>query len=411
MRQALLAGVLVLAPAFADPAPRDGGDGRPYFTIQVVDDETGRGVPLIELRTVNALRCWTDSNGVVAFREPGLMGTDVFFSVAGHGYEYPADGFGNRGARLHVAAGESATLKIHRNEHRPAPVPAHRRRNLRGQRPCRREGAAQGAGAGRPGFRFGQRAERGPPRQGLLVLGRHQPPLLPAGPVQRAGRRVRPAVEGRPRPGGRRRSRLLHGRQGAGEGDGPDARQGADVADRPRPADGRRRPGTAVRFLRQGRAAAEGVRPRLGRLRRRQGGVRGAIRLGHAGAGLPVGPRLPPHRERRRLDLFRQSLSADARSGVARPLPAGGGLRDVHLPEGRVASRRPGPGPRRQGPAPLRLAEERPCRRPGGAGQAHRRRQDEAGGGAACGCATATRTSRSSPTRDRSTGTTTGGAG
>ncbi len=114
MRQALLAGVLVLAPAFADPAPRDGGDGRPYFTIQVVDDETGRGVPLIELRTVNALRCWTDSNGVVAFREPGLMGTDVFFSVAGHGYEYPADGFGVRGARLHVAAGESATLKIHR---------------------------------------------------------------------------------------------------------------------------------------------------------------------------------------------------------------------------------------------------------------------------------------------------------
>ena len=96
MRQALLAGVLVLAPAFADPAPRDGGDGRPYFTIQVVDDETGRGVPLIELRTVNALRCWTDSNGVVAFREPGLMGADVFFSVAGHGYEYPADGFGNR---------------------------------------------------------------------------------------------------------------------------------------------------------------------------------------------------------------------------------------------------------------------------------------------------------------------------
>ena len=79
MRQALLAGVLVLAPAFADPAPRDGGDGRPYFTIQVVDDETGRGVPLIELRTVNALRCWTDSNGVVAFREPGLMGADVFF--------------------------------------------------------------------------------------------------------------------------------------------------------------------------------------------------------------------------------------------------------------------------------------------------------------------------------------------
>ena len=114
MRQALLAGVLILSAAAADSIPRD-DDGRPYFTIKVVDDETGRGVPLIELRTVNALRYCTDSNGVVAFREPGLMGTDVFFSVAGHGYEYPADGFGIRGARLHVAAGESATLKIHRN--------------------------------------------------------------------------------------------------------------------------------------------------------------------------------------------------------------------------------------------------------------------------------------------------------
>ncbi|HVS35654.1 MAG TPA: hypothetical protein VMS17_08730 [Gemmataceae bacterium] len=85
-----------------------------YFAVKVVDDETGRGVPLIALRTVNGLQYWTDSNGLVAFREPGLMGMDVFFSAAGHGYEYPADGFGNRGAKLHVEAGGSATLKIHR---------------------------------------------------------------------------------------------------------------------------------------------------------------------------------------------------------------------------------------------------------------------------------------------------------
>ncbi len=118
MRPILLLGasllLLACAAAAVNPAPRDGGEGRPYFTVKVVDDETGRGVPLIELRTVNALRYYTDSNGVVAFREPGLMGTDVFFSVAGHGYEYPADGFGIRGVRLHVAAGASATVKIHR---------------------------------------------------------------------------------------------------------------------------------------------------------------------------------------------------------------------------------------------------------------------------------------------------------
>ncbi len=116
MRHALFAivGLLTLScrPAGAEPA--SSGDAGAYFTIRVVDDATGRGVPLVELRTVNGLRYYTDSNGVVAFREPGLMGTDVFFSVASHGYEYPADGFGCRGAKLHAAAGESATLKIHR---------------------------------------------------------------------------------------------------------------------------------------------------------------------------------------------------------------------------------------------------------------------------------------------------------
>ena len=43
-----------------------------YFTIRVVDEQTGRGVPLVELRTVNGIRLFTDSNGIVAFHEPGL---------------------------------------------------------------------------------------------------------------------------------------------------------------------------------------------------------------------------------------------------------------------------------------------------------------------------------------------------
>ena len=51
----------------------------PYFGIRVVDAQTGRGVPLVELETVNHLRWVTDSNGWVAFHEPGLMGQRVFF--------------------------------------------------------------------------------------------------------------------------------------------------------------------------------------------------------------------------------------------------------------------------------------------------------------------------------------------
>ena len=44
-----------------------------YFDIQVVDDATGRGVPLVELRTVNDISYYTDSAGHIAFHEPGLM--------------------------------------------------------------------------------------------------------------------------------------------------------------------------------------------------------------------------------------------------------------------------------------------------------------------------------------------------
>ncbi len=86
----------------------------PYFGIRVVDAATGRGVPLIELRTVNDISFFTDSNGWVAFREPGLMDRDVYFAVSGPGYEHGKDGFGFRGVRLATKPGTSATVKITR---------------------------------------------------------------------------------------------------------------------------------------------------------------------------------------------------------------------------------------------------------------------------------------------------------
>lgn len=60
-----------------------------YFGIQVTDGETKRGVPLVELRTVNDIRYWTDSAGRIAVNEPGLNGQEVYFYVASHGYEVP----------------------------------------------------------------------------------------------------------------------------------------------------------------------------------------------------------------------------------------------------------------------------------------------------------------------------------
>ncbi|QDV40751.1 hypothetical protein Enr13x_05870 [Stieleria neptunia] len=85
-----------------------------YFAIKVVDQQTGRGVPMVELKTVNHVRYYTDSAGVVAFDEPGLMNQTVYFHVWSHGYEFPEDGFGYRGTRLDVRPGGMATLKIKR---------------------------------------------------------------------------------------------------------------------------------------------------------------------------------------------------------------------------------------------------------------------------------------------------------
>jgi hypothetical protein len=84
------------------------------FAIRVVDDDTGRGVPLVELKTTTNAVYVTDSNGYVAIDDPALLGERVFFHVASHGYEFPADGFGSRGKALAVEPGGEATLSIKR---------------------------------------------------------------------------------------------------------------------------------------------------------------------------------------------------------------------------------------------------------------------------------------------------------
>ena len=102
---------LAQTPAVAPPAERRTD---PYFRIQIVDDQTGRGVPLVQLRTVNNIRLWTDSNGIIAFNEPGLMNRVVFFFVEGPGYECPKDGFGFAGVRLVTDASAAAVVKMKR---------------------------------------------------------------------------------------------------------------------------------------------------------------------------------------------------------------------------------------------------------------------------------------------------------
>ncbi len=120
-----------------DPRPVPPARPRP-FRIQVVDDETGWGVPLVELRTVNQIRFVTDSNGIVAFDEPGLFNRKVFFTVKSHGYEFEKDGFGFRGKALEISEGGSARLDDPAGQRRSAALPGHRRGDLSRQRALRR---------------------------------------------------------------------------------------------------------------------------------------------------------------------------------------------------------------------------------------------------------------------------------
>ncbi len=85
-----------------------------WFGIEVVDDATSRGVPMVELQTTSGVRLYTDSNGLAAFYEPGVMGRKVWFGVSAHGYEFPPDGFGLRGATLVTKPGAIERLKIKR---------------------------------------------------------------------------------------------------------------------------------------------------------------------------------------------------------------------------------------------------------------------------------------------------------
>lgn len=85
-----------------------------YFGIEVVDQDTGRGVPMVELQTTSSICLYTDSSGLAAFYEPGLMNRKVWFAVSAHGYEFAPDGFGLRGASLLTKPGKLERLKIKR---------------------------------------------------------------------------------------------------------------------------------------------------------------------------------------------------------------------------------------------------------------------------------------------------------
>lgn len=77
------------------------------YSIKVVDAVTGRGVPLVELTPQDGPTLFTDSNGIVAFNQPGLMDQNVSFGFRSYGYS-------NFGQTLHPTSGGSVQVSIDR---------------------------------------------------------------------------------------------------------------------------------------------------------------------------------------------------------------------------------------------------------------------------------------------------------
>lgn len=106
LRTAIASWILATLPlAFADERPAP-------IEIQVVDRETGRGVPMVELVTVDDLTYITDNAGRVAFDEPEITGQTIFFRVTSAGYQCPKDGFGIEGARLKLEPGKAHRIEL-----------------------------------------------------------------------------------------------------------------------------------------------------------------------------------------------------------------------------------------------------------------------------------------------------------
>lgn len=99
---------VLASPSVAADAPKP-------CRIEVIEKASGWPVPLVELRTTHNLSFITDNAGVIAMDAPELMGKQTWFTVIGHGYDAPKDGFGFRGVRLTPEPGKTLRVEVVRS--------------------------------------------------------------------------------------------------------------------------------------------------------------------------------------------------------------------------------------------------------------------------------------------------------
>jgi hypothetical protein len=107
--------------AFPPTAWADRDDGPPasdsaqqLFEIRVLDVSTLRGIPLIELITVDDVMHVTDNAGRIAYHESDHFGQEIFFRINAPGYELKPDGYGQIGVRLKIERGKRAEIRLPR---------------------------------------------------------------------------------------------------------------------------------------------------------------------------------------------------------------------------------------------------------------------------------------------------------
>lgn len=91
-----------------------------YFAVELLDSQTGRGIPLVEV-DVGGQRFYTDSNGIAAIEDPILLDQDLSFTFKSYGYTTSSQSFStttgstvqiltdrnNRAERLYRNTGEN----------------------------------------------------------------------------------------------------------------------------------------------------------------------------------------------------------------------------------------------------------------------------------------------------------------
>lgn len=106
--------LVVLCVVFVSTACVAATASMPY-RIQVVDEATSRGIPLVILESSLQTRHVTDSNGVIAFNEPIAMGRDVHFRPTSDGYGFDAPPLAMGGVTLKPQKGSSTTIVMQRD--------------------------------------------------------------------------------------------------------------------------------------------------------------------------------------------------------------------------------------------------------------------------------------------------------